>query len=519
MALLLLGGCAGLPSGVERKPSMAITNGTDTMLGRLVTAASPPERGFSGFRLLPMAQFSLHARIELAKRAQRSIDVQYYLVQNDETGRYLLRTLRDAAERGVRVRLLVDDLYTAGADPLFAGLAAHPNAEVRMFNPFPAGRERLGTRWASSLLDFDRVHRRMHNKLFVVDNVMAVMGGRNIANEYFLRDGGSNFIDIDTLVAGTVVPRLSSLFDMYWNSPYVYPVESLVSTGGATPQQLRDRFEQLTGGPDTLHPDPLASTDLLGNNALAKDLDEGALSLVWARAEAYADAPAKALGPTEEARGLPADESTDSVLYNVRRYIRGAEHEILQTTPYLIPGRGGMESMRIVRQKGVSYTIVTNSLAATDESLVHIGYRRYRPEMLRLGVALYELSPKRVEETKRFGIYGSASGRLHGKSAVIDRNIVFIGSMNFDPRSMLHNTEVGIFIFSPQIAQQLTSLIGFMRLDGAYQLQLGPRGGIEWVSPASGDGADTILHVEPETDFWSRWKLELFAPLVPESLL
>ncbi len=148
-----------------------------------------------------------------------------------------------------------------------------------------------------------------------------------------------------------------------------------------------------------------------------------------------------------------------------------------------------MESMRIVRQKGVSYTIVTNSLAATDESLVHIGYRRYRPEMLRLGVALYELSPKRVEETKRFGIYGSASGRLHGKSAVIDRNIVFIGSMNFDPRSMLHNTEVGIFIFSPQIAQQLTSLIGFMRLDGAYQLQLGPRGGIEWVSPASGDGA------------------------------
>jgi len=519
LALLFLGGCAGLPAGVERKPSMAITDGADTVLGRMVAAASPPGQGLSGFRLLPMPQYSLHARVELARRAQRSIDLQYYLVQNDETGRYLLRELRNAAERGVRVRLLVDDLYTAGADALFAGLAAHPNVEVRMFNPFPAGRDRLGTRWAASLFDFDRVHRRMHNKLFVVDNAMAVMGGRNIANEYFLRDGGSNFIDIDTLVAGTVVPRLSSLFDMYWNSPYVYPVESLVPAGGRTPQQLRERFDQLTGGPDTLHPEPIVSTDLLGNNALAKDLDEGALSLVWARAEAYADAPAKALGPTDEARGLPADESTDSVLYNVRRYIRSAQHEVLQTTPYLIPGRGGMESIRIVRQKGAGYTIVTNSLAATDESLVHIGYRRYRPEMLRLGVELYELSPKRVEETRRFGIYGSASGRLHGKSAVVDRNIVFIGSMNFDPRSMLHNTEIGIFIFSPQIAQQLTSLIGFIRLDGAYQLQLGPRGGIEWVSPASGDGADTILHVEPETDFWSRWKLELFAPLVPESLL
>jgi putative cardiolipin synthase len=518
-ALLLLAGCAGLPSGVERRPSVAIADGADTVLGRLVAAAAPPEGGLSGFRLLPMPQYSLHARIEMARRAQRSIDVQYYLVQNDEIGRYLLRTLRDAAERGVRVRLLVDDLYTAGADPLFAGLAAHANVEVRMFNPFPAGRDRLSTRWAASLLDFDRAHRRMHNKLFVVDNTMAVMGGRNIANEYFLRDGGSNFIDVDTLVAGAVVPRLSSLFDMYWNSPYVYPVESLVKTDTATPAQWRERFEQLTAGPDTLHPEPLTSTDLLGNNALAKDLDAGALSLVWGRAEAYADAPAKALGRTDETRGLPADESTDSVLYNVRRYLRAAEHEILQTTPYLIPGRGGMETMRIVRQKGVSYTIVTNSLAATDESLVHIGYRRYRPEMLQLGVALYELSPKRVEETKRFGIYGSASGRLHGKSAVIDRSLVFIGSMNFDPRSMLHNTEIGIFIFSPQLAQQLTSLIGFMRLDGAYQLQLGPEGGIEWVSPASGDGADTILHTEPETDFWSRWKLELLAPLVPESLL
>ncbi|RIX81998.1 phospholipase D family protein [Acidovorax cavernicola] len=519
LAMLALVGCAGLPTEVVRKPSSAITDGADTALGQLVRAAAPPGEPLSGFRLLPMAEFSLHARIELARRAQRSIDVQYYLVQNDETGRYLLRTLRDAADRGVRVRLLVDDLYTAGADPLFTSFASHPNVEVRLFNPFPAGRSRFGTRWAWSILDFDRVHRRMHNKLFVVDNTMAVMGGRNIANEYFLRDGGSNFIDIDTLVAGAVVPRLSSLFDMYWNSMYVYPIESLVPRGGESAQALRERFDRLTTGPETLHPEEPESTDLLGNNPLAKDLNAGKLSLNWARAEAYADAPAKALAPTEEGRGLPADQATDSVLYNVQRYLRGAQHEVLLTTPYLIPGRGGMETIQIVRGNGVGYTIVTNSLAATDESLVHIGYRRYRARMLRLGVELYELSPKRVEQTRRFGIYGSASGRLHGKSAVIDRNVVFVGSMNFDPRSALHNTEIGIFIFSPQIAQQLTSLIGFMRLDGAYQLQLGPRGGIEWVSPASGDGADTILHTEPETHFWARWRLELLAPLVPESLL
>ena len=165
IAALIVTGCAGLPTDVQRKPSTAITNGADTTLGRLVQAAAPPGEPLSGFRLLPMPQFSLHARIELARRAQRSIDVQYYLVQNDEIGRYLLRALRDAADRGVRVRLLVDDLYTAGADPLFTSFAAHPNVEVRLFNPFPAGRDRLGTRWAWSILDFDRVNRRMHNKL------------------------------------------------------------------------------------------------------------------------------------------------------------------------------------------------------------------------------------------------------------------------------------------------------------------------------------------------------------------
>jgi cardiolipin synthase C len=517
---LLLGGCAGLPTEVARRSSVTIPNGADTTLGRLVRATAPrsEDEPLSGFRLLPMAQFSLHARIELIRRAERSIDVQYYLVQNDETGRYLLRHLRDAAQRGVRVRLLVDDLYTAGADPLFRGLAAYPNVEVRMFNPFPAGREHFGTRWTASLLDFNRVHRRMHNKLFVVDDTMAVMGGRNIANEYFLRDGGSNFIDIDTLVAGPVVHKLSSLFDIYWNSPYVYPIESLVSADGASPQALRSRFDELTSGPGTPEPEQPSATDLLGHHPLAADLDTGQLQLAWARAEAYADAPAKALAP-EEGRGAPADVSPDSVQFNLQRHLRGARTEIMQTTPYLIPGRGGMETIRHVRGNGVGYIMVTNSLAATDESLVHIGYRRYRAEMLRLGVALYELSPKRVEQSRRFGMYETSSGRLHGKSAVIDGRTVFIGSMNFDPRSVLHNTEIGLFIFSPQIAQQLNSLIGFIRLDGAYQLQLGPRGGIEWVSPAAGDGVGTILHTEPETNFWARWRLELLAPLVPESLL
>jgi putative cardiolipin synthase len=504
---------------VKRNPSAAIADGSDTMLGRLVHAAEPPGEPLSGFRLLPLPEFSMHARTELARCAQRSIDVQYYLLQNDESGRYLLRALRDAADRGVRIRLLIDDLHTAGSDRLFISFASHPNVEVRLFNPFPAGRELLGTRLGALLFDFDRLHLRMHNKLYVVDNTMAIIGGRNIANEYFLRDSDSNFIDIDTLVAGAVVPSLSSQFDMYWNSPYAYPIESLVAKGDESAGDWRERFDRLTGESQTLHPDAPDATDLLGNSPLSKDLNSGALSLIWARAEAYADAPGKALALAEDLPGLPTEATTGSVFHNVQRYLHGARSEIVQTTPYLIPGPDGMASLRMIRANGVSYSIVTNSLAATDESLVHTGYRRYRAEMLRLGVALYEVSSKRVEQSGRFGTFGSANGRLHGKAAVIDRSIVFLGSMNFDPRSTLHNTEVGIFIFSPQIAQQVSSLIGFIRLDGAYQLQLGPAGAVEWVSPASGDAADTILRTEPETDFWLHLKIELLAPLVPESLL
>jgi putative cardiolipin synthase len=513
---LLLTGCAGLPKEVERSPSHAITDTADTALGRLAVAGAPDAQQ-SGFRLLPLPAYSMHARLELARRAQRSIDVQYYLVQNDETGRYLLRTLRDAAERGVRVRVLIDDLYTAGADTLLGSLAAHPNVEVRLFNPFPAGRGRLSTRLAASLLDFDRIHRRMHNKLFVADNAMAVVGGRNIANEYFMRDAGANFIDIDTLVTGAVVPRLSSLFDTYWNSPFVYPIESIAQVEG-TLSQRRQRFEEMTWDAAMWAPQTPIERDLLGYQALAEDLEAGTLSLVWARAEAYADTPHKALGPPEDRPRVAAD-APEGVLFNVRRYVRAAEREALITTPYLIPGRGGMESVRQLRERGVRFTLVTNSLAATDESMVHLGYRRYRPELARLGVELYELSPKRVEKSQRFGIFGSASGRLHGKSAVVDGKVVFIGSLNFDPRSDLHNTELGLFIHSPQLAAQLTSLVGFIMMDAAYRVRLGPGGGIEWVSPSEDGGSDVVQHLEPETDFGSRLKLELLAPLVPESLL
>ena len=217
---LLAAGCASLPEPVPQPPTTAIKATPDTALGK-IALASQPDADLSGFRLMPSGGFAFSTRIELARRASRTLDVQYYQIENDETGRFLLRTLRDAALRGVRVRLLMDDLFTSGEDELLIALAATPNLELRLFNPFPAGRSSLFRRFAASLFDFDRVNRRMHNKLFIADGAMAVAGGRNIGNQYFTRTLDDNFIDLDTFVVGALLPRLGSLFDQYWNSAYV----------------------------------------------------------------------------------------------------------------------------------------------------------------------------------------------------------------------------------------------------------------------------------------------------------
>lgn len=521
LLVLALGGCARLPVNVERPASAALDNAAVTKLGQLVMASTPdPE--LSGFRLLPLPAFSLDARIELARRAERSLDVQYYLIQNDVTGRILLRALRDAALRGVRVRILVDDLYTAQSEALLRALAAHPQIEVRLFNPFPAGRGSLATRLAASLFEFDRVNRRMHNKLFIADNAMAVAGGRNMADAYFQRDSLANFIDMDVLAAGPVVARLSSFFDVFWNSPQVYPIESLVPSD-APDAVLRARFDAMTSPITTPAPAAPDSEDRLGHNALSRDLAMRAdlISLTWSHAEAFSDLPSKVLSTAAAGEPL-TDAAHDTVLFNVRQLVRAAQDEVFETMPYLIPGPEGMRSIRLLRERGVRFNIVTNSLAASDEPLVHSGYRRYRVELLRLGVELYELSPRRTANAAGFGTLGSVGGRLHGKLAVVDGKSVFVGSMNFDPRSDARNTELGLIISSTAIAQQMRALIVGLEREGAYRVQLNADDQrLEWLEPENdvGEPGPIIHREEPEADPWTRWKLELLAPLIPESLL
>jgi putative cardiolipin synthase len=513
---LLLGACAMLPPRPPTPPSQALPASPDTVLGR-IAADSAPAPDLTGFRLMPIGSFALDTRLTLIQRAQRSLDLQYYDLQDDRTGRYLLRALRDAALRGVRVRLLLDDLYTAGHDDLLVALAATPHLELRLFNPFPAGRSGLSSRFIASLGDFSRVNHRMHNKLFIADGAMAVAGGRNIGDEYFMRGTNSNFVDLDAFITGALVPRLQALFDRYWNSEAVYPLQSVVPSD-EPPEVLQARFDRLTAPDTTPPPPPPPANDVLGYGPISAELDDGRLGLVWAKAEAYADSPERIHGMLPGSTVGTAEDMM-GVRYNVLDRMRHAQREIVMTTPYLIPGSKGMEMMREVRERGVKLRVLTNSLAATDEPAVHVGYRKYRPQMLSLGVDLYELSPVRVSRNNRLGMFGSSHGRLHAKTAVIDRETVFIGSMNFDPRSEKHNTEMGVLVQSPALAREVLRLMDLDKLQASYRVRLAADGSgdIEWLT--MDDDGEMVLHEEPDTGLWDRIALDLLAPFAPEELL
>lgn len=515
LAAAALAGCATPLPRLDRAAieSTALPGSASTPLGRIV-AASTPDPQQSGFRLMPLGPFSYDTRLELARLATVSLDVQYYHFEADETGRTLLRALRDAAARGVRVRLLIDDLYTGGLDDLFTGFAAHPNIEVRLFNPFCCARgSGQAGRFAAAINDWERLNHRMHNKMYIADGVAAIIGGRNIANEYFLRSETDNFIDLDAFVVGQLIDPLAALFDRYWNSDPVYPLMS-VARPTLDITQAMALFERSTSAEQTRPPAPLPSNDILGYGPLRDDLQDGRLGLLWGEAYAFADHPDK---PFEGSVG--GDLLETSVTYNIIEPMMKARREVVISSPYFVPGAQGMALLRQLRARGVKISVMTNSLGATDEPVVHIGYSRYREELLRLGIELYEVSGTRVKRNQRMFHFGESLGRLHAKLLVIDRQVVFVGSMNFDPRSATINTELGSIIDSAPLARELTRVIDLDRLQSAWQVRLVPgSGALQWVG-VDADGEMQVLDDEPDATAWTRLKLWLLAPLVPESLL
>jgi putative cardiolipin synthase len=494
LLLLLLSGCVGLPRHVQKYHSDALHDPQTTVLGRLV-AAEEGNKNLSGIRLLTSGEEALDDLIALADHAERTLDIQYYIIQQDESAALLLHHVRLAAERGVRVRVLVDDLNTAGEDRRFLHLSEHANVEVRVFNPFPGGRFATWTRFVASASDIRRINHRMHNKLFVADNALAITGGRNIGDQYFTRDQRNNFIDLDVVAAGAIVPQLSASFDAFWNSKYAYPIASVASPASAEPAPPPPADVAMT-----------ASADWLG-----RELAAGKLDLIWVPATVLADRPAKIASESS-----PDEEVT--IANNLAALMRSATQELIVISPYFVPGDDGVALFAKLVGEGVHIRILTNSLASTDSPLVHNGYSRYRVALLKLGIELSEVRPKLGQKRARFHPFRSSNASLHAKALVIDQKTVFIGSMNMDARSARINSELGLVIRSADIARQVTSLLDDISADGSYKLQLVDHSNqIEW---SSGEpGSEKTWFTDPETTRLQRFTLKMLAPFAPEELL
>src|SRR3984957_14307284 len=394
---LLLSGCVGLPRHVQKYHSEALPNPQTTSLGRLIVAEQG-NKNLSGIRLLTSGEEALADLIALADHAERTLDIQYYIIHQDESAALLLHHLRLAADRGVRVRVLVDYLNTVGEDRRFLHLSEHTNVEVRVFNPFPGGRFATWTRFVASATDIRRINHRMHNKLFVADNALAITGGRNIGDEYFTRDPHYNFIDLDVIAAGTIVRELSASFDAFWNSKYAYPIASVASPVSA----------------ETVSPQVPESVAALGSNWLGAELDSGHLQLTWVPATVLADRPAKIASEVS-----PDEEVT--IANNLAALMRAAKQELIVISPYFVPGKDGVALFAKLVDQGVHIRILTNSLASTDSPLVHNGYSRYRVALLKLGIELSEVRPKLGQKRARFHPFRSSTASLHAKALVIDQ--------------------------------------------------------------------------------------------------
>jgi putative cardiolipin synthase len=500
----LTASCATLPSLQGRTATTALTDTAETRLGRAVAAGVAANPGKTGIHPLFKAHDAFGARALLAAHAEKSLDVQYYIWHPDQVGYLLFEALLKAAERGVRVRLLLDDINTGGLDPIIAVLDAHRNIEVRLYNPLA----QRGVRALNFVTDFERVNRRMHNKSFTVDNQITIVGGRNIGNEYFGAGEGVVFVDLDVIAVGPAVRDVSNQFDLYWNSPSAYPAASLV--GAPAPDAaatLEAKFNSTRSDPEAV-----VYVDALRTTPLVRDVLDGRLAFEWATARLVYDDPAKTLDTTAR---------TDILLFpELVRTIGRPEKSFDLISPYLVPGDGGTAALAAAAGKGVKVRILTNSLAASDVGAVHAGYAKRRGDLLRAGVQLYELKPTAGRESRdeRSGVGSSSSWGLHAKTFAVDRTRIFVGSFNFDQRSARLNTEMGLVIDSQKLAQGLAEFFDTVVPLAAYEVRLALDGrSLEWVERTASDVKR--YDTEPETGWLRRLGVDFMSILPIEWLL
>jgi putative cardiolipin synthase len=495
----MLAACAQLPSLEGRPVSRALADTEATPLGRAIAPAAGKHPGLSGVYPLLESRGAFAARVLLARAAERSLDVQYYIWNDDLSGRLLFEELRAAAERGVRVRLLLDDNGVAGLDGALAALDAHPGIEVRLFNPFTT----RSARWLGYLTDFMRLNRRMHNKSFTADNQATIVGGRNVGDEYFDAAEGLMFVDLDVLAVGPVVKEVSADFDRYWASGSAYPVARLLPPA-------KPGFPMQAGveaGAKYI--------EAVRRSPFVRELLEGRLPLEWAPARLVSDDPAKGLGEAPKEGTLTHD---------LKALLGDPQNEVDLVSAYFVPAGAGTATFSEWARRGVKVRVLTNSFEATDVSVVHAGYVKRRKALLESGVALYELralsrtpEPARGAPVGSSGSSGSSAASLHAKTFAADRRNVFIGSFNFDPRSANLNTEMGVVIESPALAQRIADAFDQGIPERAYEARLSKNGELYWIERR--DGTSVRHHTEPGTTLWQRLAVRFLSWLPIEWLL
>ena len=529
--LTLLGGCAALRPSAPRMPSWAITDAEQTTLGRVFTAQAAQattqtatqtaqQPGLSGFQVVASGQTAFMARAALAQAAERTLDLQYYSVGDDLTTDLLLLHIVDAAERGVRVRILLDDIYAPTR--LFAGraMAAHPGIEVRLFNPFYFGGTLSLARLAEFIFDGARLNRRMHNKLWVTDNAAAIVGSRNLGDDYFDANESNNFSDVDLLAVGPIVADLSRAFDAYWNSAAAIPLAAVIDVPDTTNNTNdADAATASAAVRLALRARVAACQDAqpcrwLSEGGLLAALRSGSVALSWASAQFIVDLPGQ--DKPHLVTGIehgsiddhPGGDRTQS--------------ELLITSPYFVPSEDGLRHLGEMHERGVRVAVLTNSLASTDSPAAHAGYARHRAALLRAGVALYETRPQPGSPHDRSHRWGHVSpASLHAKVIVRDRVRAIVGSLNQDPRSRLHNTEAWLVIDSAEIAADLAALFE----EGsdpqhAFAVKLSAGVGsdaLEWKTEEQ--GLPVRYDSEPMTELWHRLWRGVLGLLIPEHLL
>jgi putative cardiolipin synthase len=473
----------------------------DTVLDRGIGEHVSEQGGRSGLAVLSGNLDAFAARALAARAAGRSLDLMYYYWKDDLTGRLLAQEIVKAADRGVRVRLLLDDINTQGKDRIYLSMDSHPNIYVRLFNPSRARRKglRRGLEMALRALS---VTRRMHNKAWIADGQLAIVGGRNIGDEYFDAAQISNFRDIDMLLAGPVVQEVEQVFDAFWNSEVTMPIDVLVRARKPKLDRLRANLAEAATA-KSAQPYVRQAMERVSLMVMFNSL----LPVNWTTAvRIVADPPEKALNRNSE----------NWIMATLLPVIASAERSIAITSPYFVPGTEGVALLTGMAGEGVEVSVLTNSLAATDVAAVHGGYAPYRRALLDGGVKLHELQP--FLRKHQMSLFGSKGASLHTKAFAIDGHTGFVGSFNFDPRSASLNTEMGVLFVEPEIVQTLE---GLFELESApamsYRVFIAEDGKLRWAEEV--DDALVIHDHEPEARLSRRAVARVISWLPVESQL